>query len=82
MRIQILTPEKAVFDAESESVRVPGELGSFEVLKNHAPILSSLVPGEVRVISDKKEITFRVSKGFFEFSHNEGVVLVDTAERA
>ena len=82
MRIQILTPEKAVFDAEAESVRVPGELGSFEVLKNHAPILSSLVPGEVRVISDKKELTFRVSGGFFEFSHNEGVVLVDTAERA
>ena len=81
MRIQILTPEKAVFDAEAESVRVPGELGGFEVLKDHAPILSSLVPGEVRVLADKKEITFRVSKGFFEFSHNNGVVLVDTADR-
>jgi F-type H+-transporting ATPase subunit epsilon len=82
MRIQILTPEKAVFDAESESVRVPGEAGGFEVLKGHAPILSSLVPGEVRVISDKKELTFRVTKGFFEFSHDNGVLLVDSAERA
>ena len=48
MKIQILTPEKAVFDAEAESVRVPGELGGFEVLKDHAPILSGLVPGLMR----------------------------------
>ena len=80
MRIKILTPEKTVFDAEAESVRVPGELGSFEVLKNHAPILSSLVPGEIRVISEKRELFYQVSKGFFEFSHNNGVILVDSAE--
>jgi len=78
MRIKILTPEKTVFDAEAESVRVPGEAGAFEVLKNHAPILSSLVPGEVRVISEKRELTYMVSKGFFEFSHNNGVILVDS----
>jgi F-type H+-transporting ATPase subunit epsilon len=80
MRIKILTPEKTVFDAEAESVRVPGEAGAFEVLKNHAPILSSLVPGEIRVISEKRELTFAVSKGFFEFSHNNGVILVDSAQ--
>jgi F-type H+-transporting ATPase subunit epsilon len=80
MRIKILTPEKTVFDAEAESVRVPGEAGAFEVLKNHAPILSSLVPGEIRVISEKRELTYTVSKGFFEFSHNNGVILVDSAE--
>jgi len=80
MRIKILTPEKTVFDAEAESVRVPGELGSFEVLKNHAPILSSLVPGEIRVISEKRELFYKVSQGFFEFSHNNGVILVDSAE--
>ncbi len=82
MKVQILTPEKTVFDAEAESVRVPGAEGSFEVLKGHVPILSGLVPGEVRVIADKKELLFKVSAGFFEFSHDNGVVLVDSAEKA
>lgn len=82
MRVQILTPERTVFDADAESVRVPGAEGAFEVLKGHIPILAGLVPGEVRVIANKQEQTFRVSAGFFEFSHDNGVVLVDSAEKA
>jgi len=82
MKIQILTPEKTVFDGEAESVLVPGAAGAFEVLKGHAPILSSLTAGTARVIADKREHYFRIGGGFFEFSHDKGVLLADSAEQA
>ncbi len=81
MRIQILTPEATVFDGEAESVMVPGSAGAFEVLTGHAPILSSLSAGDARVIADKKELHFKVGAGFFEFSHENGVLLADSAEK-
>jgi F-type H+-transporting ATPase subunit epsilon len=80
MRLQILTPERTLFDGEVDRVLLPGEGGGFEVLKDHAPILSSMVPGEVRVAVGKKEKPYHVSGGFFEFAHNKGVVLADSAE--
>jgi len=80
MKVQILTPEKTVFDGEAESVMVPGAAGAFEVLKGHAPILSSLVAGTARVISNKKEIHFHIGGGFFEFSHDNGVLLADSVK--
>ena len=81
MHLQILTPEKTVFDGEAESVLAPGKSGVFEVLKGHAPLLAALDPGNVRVISEKKELHFHVSHGFFEFSRNRAVILADSAER-
>ncbi len=81
MHLQIFTPEKTVFDADAESVSVPGEAGGFEVLQNHAPILSSLVPGDVCVTAGRKKNFFHISFGFFEFSHNRAVLLSDSAER-
>ncbi len=81
MRLRILTPEKTAFDGEVESVLAPGEDGVFEVLKDHSPILSSLRPGDMRVISEKKALHFHVSQGFFEFNHNQGVILADAAEK-
>ena len=82
MKVQILTPEKTVYDGEAESVLVPGASGAFEVLKGHVPILSGLVAGNARVVADKKELHFKVGAGFFEFSHDNGVLLVDSAEKA
>ncbi len=81
MKLQILTPEKTVFDGEAESIGVPGEAGAFEILKGHAPILSTMVPGKMRVVSGKQELNFHVSHGFVEFSHDKGVVLADAAEK-
>lgn len=80
MKLQILTPERTLFDGEVDRVLLPGEGGGFEVLQNHAPILSSLLPGEVRVAIGKKENPYHVSGGFFEFAHNQGVILADSAE--
>ena len=81
MKLQILTPEKTAFDGEAESVLAPGEAGVFEVLKDHAPILSSLVPGDLRVLTGGKPRYFHVSHGFLEFSKNRCSVLADAVER-
>jgi F-type H+-transporting ATPase subunit epsilon len=80
MKLQILTPDKIVFDGEVEALLVPGAAGPFEILKDHAPILSSLVPGELRVKKDRKESFYAVSGGFLEFHANQAVVLAEAAE--
>ena len=47
LRLKVISPEKVIYDGEVESLKVPGTQGSFEVLDNHAPIISSLEKGEV-----------------------------------
>ncbi|MDB5103371.1 MAG: synthase subunit epsilon [Fibrobacteres bacterium] len=80
MKLQILTPDRAVYDGEAESLLVPGASGPFLILKDHAPILSSLIPGEVRITANGKETYYTVSGGFVEFHKNLAVVLAETAE--
>ena len=82
MHLQILTPEKTAFDGEVESISAPGEVGGFEILKDHAPILSSLIPGDVRLLSGGQVQNFHVSFGFLEFSHNRGVILANAVEKS
>lgn len=80
MKLQILTPDKAVFDGEVQGLLVPGAAGPFEILKGHAPILSSLVPGELRVKAEGRETFYNVSGGFLEFHADKAVVLAEAAE--
>ncbi len=80
MKLQILTPDKAVFDGEVESILVPGASGPFQILKDHAPILSSLVPGELRIKVEHKESFYHVAGGFLEFHNNLAVVLAEAVE--
>ena len=58
MNITILTPDKEIFSGAVVSVKVPGTLGEFQVFKNHAPIISSLVPGTVTLMTDGGEHRF------------------------
>jgi F-type H+-transporting ATPase subunit epsilon len=80
MKLQILTPDKAVFDGDVDEIRVPGASGPFEILKDHAPILSSLVPGELRVKIGHKETFYTITGGFLEFHKNQAVILAEAAE--
>lgn len=80
MQLQILTPDKAVFDGEIQALLVPGAAGPFEILKGHAPILSSLHPGELMVKTGGKETFYHVSGGFLEFHADKAVVLAEAAE--
>ena len=58
MNITILTPDKEIFHGQVVSVKVPGSLGEFQVLKNHAPIVSSLNQGTVTLVTDGGEHRF------------------------
>lgn len=77
MHIVVLTPEKEVYSGEIKSVKVPGVDGQFEVLNNHAPIVSALAYGEVRLLTeDGKEEKFMIDKGFIEVLYNKVSLLV------
>lgn len=55
MNITVLTPDKEVFKGKIISVKVPGTVGQFQVLKNHAPIVSSLAEGEIKIVTSSGE---------------------------
>lgn len=80
-KAQILTPEGSVFDDEVTGVRVPGEMGSFEVRALHANIISSLEVGEILVRTDIGETQrFSVTGGFVEVVDNTLTLLAEAAE--
>jgi len=79
MHLIILTPERKVFDGEVDLVQLPGsaELGSFEILKNHAPIISNLAPGRMRIKGPQGEHEYVISSGFVEARDNEVNVMIE-----
>jgi F-type H+-transporting ATPase subunit epsilon len=79
MKIEIITPDKKVFEGDVKSVRVPGKQGSFQVLKDHAPIISTLENGPVIMIGqDDKEIVFDINGGVIEVKANKIILLADS----
>ncbi|KRO63852.1 MAG: ATP synthase subunit epsilon, partial [Cryomorphaceae bacterium BACL11 MAG-121015-bin20] len=71
MILEIITPEKQVFSGEVTSVQFPGINGGFEILNNHAPIISTLGKGEIRVITtDKNTKKFDINGGVIEMQNN------------
>lgn len=78
MLLELLTPDKKVFSGEVISVQVPGTQGSFEVLKNHAPIISTLETGNVKVKSKDGISIFRISSGVIEVLKNKVVILAES----
>ena len=80
-KLEIVTPRKVVFSGDVVSFSAPGEAGSFQVLYNHAPLLSSIVVGEVKIQeSGGKETRYATSGGFVEVLSNRVVLLAETAE--
>ena len=78
MLLDILTPEKKLFEGKVKSVKFPGKNGEFEILNNHAPIISTLTKGDIRVlnIKNEKEI-FNINGGVIEIQNNKIIVLAD-----
>ena len=71
LKLKIVSPEKIVFQGEVESVLVPGTLGSFEILKDHAPIISSLEVGKVEYASKEGKQQMDIKGGFVAVKKNE-----------
>lgn len=82
MNLEILTPEKKLFSGEVYGVQMPGITGSFEVLDKHAPLVSALKPGRVKVLKDKQNhlVNFNIQGGFVEVLNNKVTVLVEGAK--
>lgn len=71
LHLVIVSPEQTLYDGKVESVVLPGEQGAFQVLENHAPLISSLVAGEVRCVAGKETQVFRIAGGFVEVRNNQ-----------
>jgi F-type H+-transporting ATPase subunit epsilon len=82
MTLEILTPDKKVFEGEATSVTLPGTLGSFEILNHHAPIISTLQDGKLIVRGGgKDEQVFLIKGGVVEASNNVVTVLAEGIEQ-
>lgn len=80
MHLEIITPDKKVFDGEVTLIQLPGSKGSFTILNNHAPIISTLEAGTIKVQeSSGKEFFFKINGGVVEQLSNKLVVLVESA---
>jgi F-type H+-transporting ATPase subunit epsilon len=93
MNIKILTPEFVVFEGEVSSVLLPGKNGDFQIMKDHAAIVASLIGGKIRVFTNQIDETyekyftkenekesvfsFPVKSGVIEFNNNKGIILAE-----
>ena len=77
LKLKIVSTEKVVFTGDVESVTVPGTLGEFEILVNHAPIISSLEKGRVKYKTQAGEQCLEVLGGFVEVKRNEVSLCVE-----
>jgi F-type H+-transporting ATPase subunit epsilon len=77
MIVSILSPEREIYKGKVKSVKVPGSAGTFEILQNHAAIVSSLKAGKISLVEeggDKKQ--YEIASGFVEVIRNEISLLV------
>ena len=76
---EIITPHRMVYQGEVVSLTAPGSLGSLGILANHAPIITSLVPGRMtyRDAAGRVTILHSTGRGFLEVNHNKAVLLAD-----
>ena len=77
MKVKITKPDSTLFDGEAKLVQLPGTGGLFEILNNHAPIISSLSKGSLRlVLPDDSEQTFDIRGGVVKGQQNDLLILV------
>ena len=82
IKLEIVTAERVVYSEDVQMVILPGIDGELGILPHHAPLLTLLKPGELRVKKDGEEIAMAVSGGFVEVRPDKVIVLADAAERA
>ncbi len=81
MTLEILTPERKIFSGDVYGVQLPGISGSFEILDKHAPLVSALKAGKLKVLTDKNNtVAYTILGGFAEVINNKTTVLVEGAE--
>ena len=82
MQLEIFTPNEKVFSGEVRLVKVPGSSGSFEILKNHAPIISALGEGELKMETEAGEtLRYKINSGVIEAKSNHIVALAESISK-
>jgi len=82
LTVEIVTPQRTVFSGTAAGITIPGTKGAFQVLHNHAPIVSSLDLGIIKINDGTSDTIYATDGGFVEVLHNKVSVLVETAERS
>ena len=80
LKLKIVSPERVEFDGSVERVVVPGTLGNFEILTNHAPIISSLEKGRVEYLTEEGLVELEILGGFVEVKKNQVNLCVEVSE--
>ena len=81
-KLEIVTPRKVVFSGDVVSFSAPGTMGGFQVLFNHAPLLSEIGVGEVKLVDPEGNVRrYATSGGFVDVKKNHAVMLAETVER-
>jgi F-type H+-transporting ATPase subunit epsilon len=78
MKLEIITPEKNVFNGEVDTVVLPGKNGQFQLLKDHAPMVSTLAKGSLVYEQGGKKETLEIDGGVIEVSKNSVLVLAES----
>ena len=82
MTITVLSPEKELYKGAITSVTLPGVEGEFQILRNHAPMVSALTEGGVTIRrADSATVTMQIDRGFVEVLHNEVSLLVQGVDQ-
>ena len=80
MFLEIITPEKKIFSGDVKLVKAPGAKGSFEILTKHAPIISALEKGQIKIIDTNDKTTFiEIGGGVLESQDDKIIVLAEPA---
>ncbi len=78
MKVEIIDPDKTIFSGDAEIVQLPGKDGSFEILNNHAPIISVLKEGKVKIVDKAKNTQFfEINGGVIEVLKNKILILAE-----
>lgn len=77
LNLKIVSPEKIEFDGNIDSVKVPGTMGEFQILPNHAPLISSLKEGRVVYVDADGEHEMMIKTGFVEVQKNKVSLCVE-----
>lgn len=82
MLLEIIAPDHQLYSGEVDLVQVPGSKGSFQILRNHAPIISTLDRGQIKIVDQKGGTTFfDVDGGVIEAKNNKIIVLAETTKK-
>ena len=77
LQLKIVSPEKVEYDGAAERILVPGTMGQFEILNDHAPIISTLQKGTVEFVNKEGKTSLEIQGGFVEVQKNKVSLCVE-----